>query len=134
MSTEYVKNIGVTAHSFSGNDCLRALQSNEQVGLSNEEATQRLAKFGHNELLGKPPKPIFALIIEQFQDRLVQILLGVAVVSAALAALENEAHAFTEPIVIFAILLINAVVGVCQSKSAEDSLEALKRLQPTMVS
>lgn len=131
ISVEYVRNIGRNAHSFTTNECITGLQSNEQTGLSQEEAASRLAKFGRNELLGKRQKLIWVLIVEQFQDRLVQILLGVAVVSAILATIENEAHAFTEPIVIFAILFINAIVGIIQSKSAEDSLETLKKLQPT---
>lgn len=82
------------------------------------------------------------VILEQFSDRLVQILLGVAVLSAIFSWMEirqqvNSPEAmeealwksFVEPGVILAILVLNAAVGVWQSQSAADSLAALKKLQ-----
>lgn len=71
-----------------------------------------------------------SLLVEQFQDKLVQVLLAVAALSAVLAAFENDLHAFAEPVVILSILILNALVGVWQTLSAEGSLDALKRLQP----
>jgi Ca2+-transporting ATPase len=81
------------------------------------------------------------LIAEQFQDRLVQILLAVAVLSAVFgvlqhnggtaAAVESESilKALVEPSVILAILVLNAATGVWQSMSANDSLVALQKMQ-----
>lgn len=111
-------------------DCLYSLEVSEEAGLTSMEARIRLIQYGNNELVRPPSKSIFALILEQFEDRLVQILLGVAILSAVLAAFENDSHAMAEPFIIISILILNAVVGIWQSKSAEDSLEALKRLQP----
>lgn len=71
-----------------------------------------------------------ALILEQFDDRLVQVLLSVAVLSAVLAGIEKDMHAISEPFIIVIILALNACVGIWQSRSAEDSLDALKKLQP----
>ena len=111
-------------------DCLRSLKVIEQLGLASDDARLRRQQYGANALRPPPSKPLWHLIAEQFQDRLVQILLGVAVLSSILAAIEKDTHAITEPVIILFILGINAGVGVFQSKSAEDSLEALKRLQP----
>ena len=111
-------------------DCLASLKTTEATGLSTEDAKLRRLQYGANALRPPPSKPLWHLIVEQFQDRLVQILLGVAVLSSILAAVEKDAHALTEPVIILFILSLNAIVGIWQSKSAEDSLEALKRLQP----
>lgn len=118
------------AHWMTTIDCLHSFRVNENVGLSREEAALRQSQFGRNALQPPPKVPLWHLIAEQFQDRLVQILLGVAVLSSLLAAIEKDIHAFTEPVIIISILAVNAAVGVWQSKSAEDSLEALKKLQP----
>ena len=119
-----------SAHWMSASDTLLSLQVSETTGLSSAEAEFRLQKYGRNELPPAPTKSLLALIAEQFEDRLVQILLSVAVLSATLAFFERDMHAFTEPLVILSILVLNAVVGIWQSQSAEDSLEALKNLQP----
>ena len=118
------------AHWMTTADCLHSFRVNENVGLSAEEALRRTLQFGRNALQPAPTVPIWQLIAEQFQDRLVQILLGVAVLSSFLAAIEKDLNAVTEPVIIISILATNAAVGVWQSKSAEDSLEALKKLQP----
>ena len=121
------------AHSYQSGDLLAYLQTHEEFGLSHAEAERRLKLYGKNVLQGELSTSIWKLILEQIQDRLVQILICVAISSSVLASLEDDAHAFTEPIVITSILLINGIVGVWQSKSAESSLEALKKLQPATV-
>lgn len=114
------------------------LQSSEQ-GLKAAEAEARLACYGPNALASAPRKSLWTLVLEQFEDRLVQILLIVAVVSGIFSFLEvsqgsggaDEAwwKSFVEPGVIVAILVINAVIGVVQSQSAADSLAALQDMQ-----
>lgn len=114
-----------------------ALQSAAETGLSSEEAALRLQTFGPNALSEALPTSTWQLIVEQFEDKLVQILLGVALLSAVFSYFEvrqsvgDEAvwKFFVEPAVILAILVINAAVGVVQSQSASDSLAALSRLQ-----
>jgi len=132
-------------------DLLSNLQSSLQ-GLSQDEALKRLQQYGKNVLEADPGKSTLDLIIEQFEDKLVQILLVVALLSAIFSVMEVRQavvassaelgggggfeqalwKAFVEPLVILAILVINAAVGVWQSKSAQGSLEALQKLQPSL--
>lgn len=104
----------------------------DKDGLTAQDAYERLARFGPNSLAETPKKTLLRTILDQFEDRLVLVLLGVALTSALLAALERNAHAFVEPTIICAILLINAVIGAVQSLSALDALGALKKLQPSV--
>ena len=121
------------AHSYSSEDLMGQLQTHEKLGLSHADAETRLRFHGKNVIQGQTSTPLWQLILEQFRDRLVQILVFVAIASSVLAFLEQDAQAFTEPAVIISILLINGMVGIWQSKSAETSLEALKKLQPATV-
>ena len=116
------------AHVLSTEDCLDIYDTNINHGLSTEQALIRLDKYGENVILLQTKDSLFKLSIEQFQDRLVQILLSIAIFSSFLASIEKDYHAFAEPIIILTVLIINAIVGVYHAKSAEGSLDALKQV------
>ncbi|XP_057483660.1 calcium-transporting ATPase 1, endoplasmic reticulum-type-like [Actinidia eriantha] len=116
-------------------ECEENYQVNREYGLSSNDVEKRRAKYGWNELEKHEGQSIFRLILDQFNDTLVRILLVAAVVSFVLAWYdgeeggEMEITAFVEPLVIFLILIVNAIVGVWQENNAEKALEALKEIQ-----
>ncbi|BDA48697.1 Calcium-transporting ATPase 2, endoplasmic reticulum-type [Coccomyxa sp. Obi] len=100
-------------------------------GLTSKQVEQQRAKFGWNELEKPPGKPLWKLVLEQFDDMLVKVLLLAAIVSFFLALFEEGSseegiRAFIEPAVILLILILNAIVGVWQESNAEAALDALK--------
>lgn len=97
-------------------------------GLSQAEAKKRLKQYGANELTQEKPPGIVRLFFRQFLDFMILTLLLAAGISFVAALLQGESD-FTDPLIILAIVLINAIIGVCQEKRAEHSLEALKNLQ-----
>uniref|UniRef100_A0A673CT76 Calcium-transporting ATPase n=1 Tax=Sphaeramia orbicularis TaxID=375764 RepID=A0A673CT76_9TELE len=117
------------AHTKSPEECIAYFGVNENSGLTPDQFKKNLEKYGYNG------KSIWELIIEQFEDLLVRILLLAACISFVLAWFEEGEEtvtAFVEPFVILLILIANAVVGVWQERNAEDAIEALKEYEPEM--
>ncbi|KAI9800559.1 MAG: hypothetical protein M1833_003217 [Piccolia ochrophora] len=109
-------------------EALRHFNVSEQEGLSDSRVETSKQKYGKNALPEEPPTPLWQLVLEQFKDQLVIILLGSAAVSFVLALFEesDDWTAFVDPVVILAILILNAVVGVSQESSAEKAIAALQ--------
>jgi Ca2+-transporting ATPase len=114
-------------HNMTAKKAVEELKSNLKTGLSTEEARARLEKHGKNELDEKKKKNIFVKFIEQFNDFMIIILLAAAAVSFFTSIMQGDAD-ITEPVIILAIVVLNALLGVIQEKRAEKSLEALKKL------
>ena len=112
---------GVKWHTLSGEEVADFLKTSLARGLTEEEAERRLAQYGRNVLVQKKKKTIFSMFLEQFQDFLVLILLGAAVLSFLLGET-------TDSLVIIAILIVNALLGVFQEHRASKALEALRRM------
>lgn len=102
-------------------------------GLSDAEVGKRRQQYGPNQLEEAPPTPLWQLILDQFKDQLVLILLASAVISFVLALIdegESFATALVEPGVIFLILIANATVGVIQERNADQAIDALREYSP----
>lgn len=116
-------------------DCEEHFKVSVKKGLSHDEVENRRKIYGFNELEKHEGQSIWSLILEQFNDTLVRILLAAAIISFVLAWYdgdeggEMEITAFVEPLVIFLILIVNAIVGVWQESNAEKALDALKEIQ-----
>ncbi|XP_077062026.1 ATPase sarcoplasmic/endoplasmic reticulum Ca2+ transporting 1, like [Siphateles boraxobius] len=121
------------AYAKSTAECLAYFAVNETTGLSPDQFKKNLTKFGYNELPAEEGKSVWELIVEQFEDLLVRILLLAACISFVLAWFEEGEEtvtAFVEPFVILLILIANAIVGVWQERNAESAIEALKEYEP----
>lgn len=103
-----------------GKQALEA-QSSSLEGLSREEVSSRAQKYGPNKLSEGKKKSIVQVFFEQFKDLLVIILIIAAGISAASDNVEST-------IVIFAVLILNAILGTVQYMKAEKSLESLKAM------
>ncbi|CAA6656347.1 unnamed protein product [Spirodela intermedia] len=120
---------------WSVEQCLKEYGVRLEKGLTTYQVEERRKHFGWNELKKEKGKPLWRLILEQFDDVLVKILLVAAFISFILAYLQGSEsdHAsletYVEPFVIVSILVLNAIVGVWQETSAEKALEALREMQ-----
>ena len=94
-------------------------------GLTSAEAQKRLEQNGKNKLAAAKGKSIFRRFLEQLSDPMIIILLVAAAISGVLGVVENEG--FTDVIIILAVVIINAVLGVYQESKAEKAIEALQQ-------
>lgn len=97
------------------------LNTDIEKGISSDLANERLKTFGYNELIGKKGVTIWQMLLSQFQDFLVLILIGASLVSALIGEV-------TDSIVIILIVVLNATLGVIQESRANKALEALKKM------
>ncbi|KAK3011505.1 hypothetical protein RJ639_011113, partial [Escallonia herrerae] len=123
------------AWSWSVEQCLKEYKVKLDKGLSTYDVEKQRDGYGWNELKKEKGKPLWRLVLEQFDDMLVKILLVAAFISFILSYLhgnetgETGFEAYVEPLVIVLILVLNAIVGVWQESNAEHALEALKEMQ-----
>ncbi|WP_088889926.1 HAD-IC family P-type ATPase [Leptolyngbya ohadii] len=105
-------------HSLPVSETAQRLESNLETGLTLVEAQQRHSRFGPNELIGKPRKSAWMRFLLQFNEPLLYILLAAGVVTAFL-------QEWVESGVIFAVTVLNALIGFVQESKAENALAAL---------
>lgn len=115
-------------HSAELGQLLNELDTDEKSGLTAEEAARRLAKYGKNQLAQTKKKSIIQKFLDQFKDYMIIILLIAAAISLVTSILSNEGADWLEPIIIVAIVVLNALLGVIQENKAESALEALKSM------
>ncbi len=114
-------------HSAELNELIDELHTDQKVGLTKEEAARRLEKYGKNQLTQKKKKSLFERFVDQFKDYMIIILLIAAAISLITTLLSHENN-WLEPIIIVAIVVFNALLGVIQENKAESALEALKSM------
>ena len=112
------------------------MQSSEEVlqelgvtaeGLSTEEAKRRLEKYGHNKLKEAEKPSLIQRFLAQLKDPMLIILMIAAAVSALTGMISGE-NEWAEVIIIIAVVLLNAILGVIQESKAEAAIEALQTM------
>ncbi|WP_375105201.1 cation-translocating P-type ATPase [Paenibacillus sp. RS8] len=101
-------------------DSLQEVQSTTN-GLTSAEVSKRLERDGYNELKGKKKDPLWKLFLENFKDPMVVVLLIAAIVQIVMGQV-------MESLIIFLVLILNAVISVIQTRKAESSLDALQQM------
>ena len=99
----------------------------ESAGLSSERAAERLAQYGPNKLKEAEKPGFWKRFLTQLKDPMLIILLAAAGVSALTGAIAGESE-WAETIIILAVVLLNAVLGVLQESKAEAAIEALQTM------
>ena len=108
------------AYTKSSIDVIKKLNSSID-GLTKEEASIRLEKYGLNEIERTKQKTILEMIIEQLKDKMILILLLASILSFLLGE-------YAEGVVILIIIFINALISIIQEKKALDAIETLRSM------
>jgi Ca2+-transporting ATPase len=108
-------------HAVDPDAVLRELDTRGEHGLSSQEAEQRLAQYGPNQLAEAPPTSFWKMLWDQFNNFIVIMLIVAALISAVLGD-------YIEAAAILAIVILNAALGVIQEQKAEQALAALRKL------
>jgi Ca2+-transporting ATPase len=109
-------------------EVVAGLDTDARQGLSDAEAGARLERYGRNELAAEKPVPGWRKFLAQFKDVLVILLLVATAISAVLWLLERESALPYEAIAIFAIVLLNSIMGYIQEARAESAVAALRQM------
>ncbi len=120
MSKEYRSLKGVLFHTLDEKQTLEQLASFRE-GISDEEAQNRTGFYGSNELKEGKKKTLVEMFLEQFKNIMIIVLL-------IAAAISGFTHELTDALIILAVVLINAILGVAQESKAEKALSALKSM------
>lgn len=109
-------------------DILATFRTDARRGLSDSEARDRLGTYGKNEMTAAKPTPRWKRFLAQFQNVLVILLLLAALISAVLWIYEGDSSLPAEAIAIFAVVLLNALMGYVQESRAEEAVAALRQM------
>ena len=114
-------------HSSSIEEIAKNLKTNINIGLPDDEAQKRFERYGPNNFKEKKKESLFVKFSKQFNDFMIITLIIAAIISAVVSKLNGEAD-YIDSIIIVAIVIFNAIMGLVQEQKAEKSLEALKKM------
>ncbi|OEF97418.1 cation-transporting P-type ATPase [Desulfuribacillus alkaliarsenatis] len=121
MSAKHKQEQNILWHTLDIDKIKEQLETDPAKGLTKAEASERLQKYGANELPSKAKKSVWIKFFKHFHDVLIYILLVAAVVTALMG------H-YIDTAVIFAVAFINACIGFFQENKAEQALEGIKKM------
>jgi Ca2+-transporting ATPase len=108
-------------HTLTAEEAAHRLRTNTAHGLSEQEAHARLAQHGRNQLQERPSRGPLVMLLAQFADFMILVLVGAAVVSGIIGDVEDT-------VAIIVIVVLNAVIGFVQEFRAERAMAALKAM------
>ncbi|MBM7623354.1 calcium-transporting P-type ATPase, PMR1-type [Sporohalobacter salinus] len=109
------------AYQLSISDVITELKTDLETGLLSSQIPRRQKRYGPNQLPDQNSPSIFGMMLEQFNDFMVWVLIGAVLISGFLGQMDDA-------IAIIAIVILNAIMGFVQEYRAEKSLQALKKL------
>ncbi|MEG3860986.1 cation-translocating P-type ATPase [Microcoleus sp. herbarium12] len=118
-------------HTVAIDKTISELSSNKDAGLSSQQVSERLQQYGPNELEETGGRSSWSIFVDQFTNIMLLMLMGVAVISGFLDIKSNTFP--KDAIAIFAIVILNGILGYFQEQSAEKALAALKNLSSPLV-
>ncbi|MFC0627707.1 cation-transporting P-type ATPase [Kribbella deserti] len=125
MTTSVSASSSATAHhSLAGHEVVLLLETDPHDGLTSQQVTERLTRFGPNALPASKGAGLLLRILRQFHNPLIYVLLAAGAITAGLGEYVDSA-------VIFGVVVINAIVGFIQESKAEAALEGLRSMVRT---
>ncbi len=122
-------------HSLEVNEAIELLSGNADTGLTSQEVESRLQKYGTNELEESGGRSSWEILVDQFKNIMLLMLIAVAIISGVLDLLALQSGnlkpgevPFKDTIAILAIVILNGILGYLQESRAEKALAALKKL------
>ncbi len=134
VSTMTIPQDSIIPYRQSVNEVLTAFDTDARSGLGEGEARARLDRYGKNELMAEKPVPAWRKFLAQFQDVLVILLLIATLISAGMWLYERNSALPYEAIAIFAVVLLNAIMGYVQQSRAEEAIAALRQMTAAQAS
>ena len=114
-------------HTKAVNEVEVNFRTNIQTGLNEKEVEERQKHFGENKLADTKKESIVIKFLKQFNDFMIIILIIASIISAVVSKLDGSGD-YIDSIIIIAIVILNAIMGVVQEAKAEKSLESLKTM------
>jgi len=140
MVAPSLPDITLAWHTFDTHTAVERLASNSQQGLTNEQVAERRTHYGENELIDTGGRGALAILIDQFTNIMLVMLIGVALVSGIIDLIDLRSGQmaadqlpFKDTIAILLIVGLNGVLGYVQESRAEKALASLKKLSSPQV-